>query len=99
MGRQKVTKKRSFTPEYKKEVVEMIKQRGLSTAQAAQDLGLGKSTLESWLRKYRKANPEVPPLSIDEREELRVLRKENQTLKMERDFLKKTVAFFARSVV
>jgi transposase len=35
-------------------------------------------------------------LSTDEREELARLRRENQTLRMEREILKKAAAFFAR---
>ena len=37
-----------------------------------------------------------PELSVSERAELQRLRKENQTLKMERDFLKKAAAYFAK---
>jgi transposase len=36
-----------------------------------------------------------PDLEVSERAELARLRKENQQLKMERDFLKKAAAFFA----
>jgi transposase len=35
-------------------------------------------------------------LSLDEREELRRLRRENARLKQERDILKRATAFFAR---
>ena len=35
-------------------------------------------------------------LSSDEREELQRLRRENQTLRMEREILKKAAAFFAK---
>ena len=91
--------RRKFTEEYKQEAVELVIGRGVSISQAAQDLGLGKSTLERWVRKYRDENPEEEPLTLSEREELRQLRKENNTLRMERDFLKKTAAFFAKGSV
>ncbi len=35
-------------------------------------------------------------LTSDEKDELRRLRRENRTLKMEREFLKKATAFFAK---
>jgi transposase len=59
-------------------------------------LGIVEGTLGHWVAKARE-NGEVnePELNVSERAELQRLRKENQTLKMERDFLKKATAFFA----
>ncbi len=95
----KVKQRRKFTVEYQQEAVALVRERGLTIAQASQDLGLGKSTLEAWLRKYNNGLEVEPPLTVSERDELRKLRKDYQTVKMERDFLKKTAVFFARSVV
>ncbi len=48
------------------------------------------------MRQARIDAGEEEGLSSDEREELRRLRSENRTLKMERDLLKKAAAFFAK---
>jgi transposase len=37
-------------------------------------------------------------LSVDEREELKQLRKENKNLRMEKEILKKASAFFAKAM-
>ncbi len=37
-------------------------------------------------------------LSVDERDELKQLRKENKNLRMEKEILKKTSAFFAKEM-
>ena len=97
-GKQRMGK-RKFTEEYKQDAVGLVVSQGISVAQAAEDSGIGKSTLEKWVRLYRSDHPEEKPLSLSEREELRQLRKEIQTVRMERDFLKKTAAFFARSMI
>ena len=91
--------RRKYTAEYQQEAVELVVSLGISTAQAAEDLGIGKSTLERWVSVYKSQHPEEKPLTLSEREELRQLRKEIQTVRMERDFLKKTAAFFARSTI
>lgn len=41
---------------------------------------------------------EEKPLSVEERAELKQLRKEVKTLRMEKDILKKTNAFFAKEM-
>ena len=50
----------------------------------------------NWVVKAKKSGQvKEKPLSGAERTELEQLRKENQRLKMERDFLKKAAAWFA----
>ncbi len=54
-------------------------------------------TLRNWVKQAERDEGKRPDgLSTDEREELARLRRENQTLRMEREILKKTAAFFAR---
>jgi transposase len=87
---------RRFTPEYKAEAVQFVISSGKPVAEIARNLGIVEGTLGNWVAKARE-NGEArgPELDVSERAELARLRKENQTLKMERDFLKKAAAFFA----
>lgn len=50
-----------------------------------------------WVNRYKKTNPvDEPGLSEPERAELERLRKENRELRMEKEFLGKAAAFFAK---
>jgi transposase len=90
---------RQFTDEYKQQAVKLVLEQGLSISQAAQDLGLGKSTLDKWLRVFRERLADPAALTEQERDELKRLRKENQQLRLERDLLKKATAFFAKGSI
>jgi transposase len=88
--------RRTFTPEYKAEAVQFVVSSGQSIAEVARNLGIVETTLGNWVAKARETGEaKEPELDISERAELARLRKENQRLKMERDFLKKAAAFFA----
>jgi transposase len=64
----------------------------------AKDLDLTESALRNWVREAEGGESKSPAstLTTAEREELVRLRKENRQLQMERDFLKKAAAFFAK---
>lgn len=85
---------RKYTKEYKREAVKMVKEGGLSLCGAARELGLASSTLCKWVKESGEPSPDS--LTINEREELKVLRKEVKQLRMERDILKKATAYFAK---
>jgi transposase len=88
--------RRKFTPEYKAEAVQYVISSGQPVAEVARNLGIVEATLGNWVAKAREnGETKEPELSVSERAELQRLRKENQTLKMEREFLKKATAFFA----
>lgn len=66
--------------------------------QLAQEIGISESSLRRWVQQYtvdKKGDP-GGPLTSDERAELRRLRKELKRVTMERDFLKRATAYFAK---
>jgi transposase len=90
-------KHRRFTPDQKADAVRLARKVG-NVSKVARELGLVPSVLHRWVRQAeidRKRDPEGP-LTTEEREELRRLQREVGTLRMERDFLKKAAAFFAK---
>jgi len=88
--------RRYFSPEFKAETVELIRSSGRSIPDICAELDLTETTVRKWVLQARVDAGEVEGLSTDEREELRRLRSENRTLRMERDLLKKAAAFFAK---
>ena len=89
--------RRKFSKEFKAEAVALVLERGLSASQVARDLGVGQPTISRWVRVAQEAAA-PGALSATEREELRRLREETKTLRMERDILKKAAAFFAKEM-
>lgn len=88
--------RRSFSAEQKAEAVRLAKEVG-NLSQVARDLDIGRSSLVAWVRQAAVDAGEGPggALTTEEKAELTRLRRENRTLRMERDFLKKAAAFFA----
>ena len=46
--------RRRFSKEFKADAVRLVVEQQLSTKQAAEDLGIGQTTLENWVRKHRE---------------------------------------------
>ncbi len=69
-----------------------------STARAdvARSLGVNEGTLGNWAQKERKERGDGAPVSVDERAELAELRTEVTQLRMERDLLKRSLAFWVK---
>jgi transposase len=90
--------RRSFTPEFKAEAVKLVRETGKSVRQVAEELDLTKTVLRRWVRQADtdEGNGPEGALTTAEKEELTRLRREVHTLRMERDFLKKTAAWFAK---
>ena len=86
-----------YPPEFRAEAVELIRSGTKSFGQLSRDLGVSDQTLRNWVRQADvDAGRRHDGLTTSEREELRRLRAENRTLRMERDLLKKAAVFFAR---
>jgi len=86
-----------YPPEFRAEAVELIRSGTKSFSQLSRDIGVSDQTLRNWVRQADvDARRRRDGLTTTEREELRRLRAENRTLRMERDLLKKAAVFFAK---
>jgi transposase len=91
--------RRSFTREFKVEAVRLVRDRGVSVAQASRDLGVHENVIRKWAKDF-EADPEqsfpgqghMKPVEAENER----LRREVQKLKAERDILKKAAAYFAK---
>jgi transposase len=88
--------RRQFTAEFKRDAVGLVRTTGRPIAEIARELGIYDSTLGNWVRQDRIDRGEAEGLSTEERARLRQLEAENTKLRMERDLLKRTVAFWVK---
>lgn len=89
-------KRMRYTPEFRREAVRLVVEQGLAAAGVADDLGVSRHTIYTWLQALREeveAEGKVPQRS--QAEEIRQLRKDLERARMERDILKKAAAYFA----
>ena len=92
-------KRRQFSREFKLEAVKLVKNRGVSVAQASRDLGVHENVLRKWVRELAADPQQAFPgqgVMKPEQAEIERLKKENAKLRMERDLLKKAAAYFAK---
>jgi transposase len=89
--------RRFFPPEYKAEVVELIRSTGKTVGQVARELDLTETAVREWVKRADlDAGRRTDGLTTAEREELRRLRHEVRDLREEREILRKAAVFFAR---
>lgn len=94
--------RRIFSREYKLEAVKLVRERGVTVAQAARDLDVHENVLRKWVREYGDAPSQSFPgkgQMKPEQLEIERLRREVAKLKAERDILKKAAAYFARDAI
>lgn len=91
--------KRKYDKEFKLNAVSLVVDQGLSINKVRQDLGIGLSTLQRWVRELKsRGKKRAFPGSghgHPEEERLRKLERENEVLRRERDILKKALAIFS----
>jgi|SRR5712664_1766937 len=91
--------RRRFSREFKVEAVRLVRERGVSMAQAARDLEVHVNVLRGWVREDRADPTHAFPgngQQKPEAAEVTQLKREVVRLKMERDILKKAAAYFAK---
>ena len=93
--------RRKFTREFKLEAVRLIKERGVSYAQASHDLSVHQSQLRNWVKALADDPHHAFPgqgQMKPEQLEIAQLKREVIRLKAERDILKKAAAYFAKEI-
>jgi transposase len=92
------TTRRQFTDAFKSEAVRLTRESGRPVAQVARELGISDNVLYRWTNEQRHAESQGSTRQAvrARQEELTRLKRENETLRKERDFLRRAAAFFAR---
>jgi len=94
--RKKSRPRRSFTPEFKADIVERCRRGDRSIGQVARDFDLTETAVREWVKQAKVDAGERAGLTSDEHEELSVLRRENRRLREDVEILKRATAFFAK---
>ena len=96
MERKKPRPRRSFTPEFKADIVERCRVGDRTIGQVARDFDLTETAVRAWVRQAEIDTGQRPGLSTEERQELAQLRRENRRLREDVDILRRATAFFAK---
>jgi len=89
-----------YSKEFREEAVKMVTEEKLPRAETARRLSIPVSTIGNWIKAHKdgklaEVGKTYRPLTEIEMEMAR-LKKENVTLKMENEILKKAAAYFAK---
>ncbi len=98
MGKRNTTRvRRTFTPEFKRDAVALVK-KGKTITEVARSLGVARSLLQRWKEQLDVESTEAFPgrgNTTSEKERIRRLEKDLRDAREERDILKKALAYFA----
>ena len=75
----------------------LVTEQGYKPTEAARSLGIGDNLIRRWKREFEE-EASGAKLGVDERQELKQLRKENRMLRMEKEILKKASTYFAKEM-
>lgn len=92
MTNHKVVKQTRRDREFRMDAAKMIVEGGRSTGEVAKELGHSYPTVASWVKAY-KAEKSAPKMSASELK-LKAANEEIHRLKVQVEFLKKTMAYF-----
>ena len=95
-------KYREFTPEFKKQALELLKRGDKSASELERELGITPGLLGKWRSRYQVVAREGQPTQIAPSEmeaakaEIRRLQRELANVEEEREILKKVLSIFSR---
>jgi transposase len=87
--------RRSFTAEFKADIVERCRRGDRSIGQVARDFDLTETAVREWVRQAEIDAGRRDGLTSEERRELSELRRDNRRLRQDVEILKRATAFFA----
>ncbi len=94
-----MTKRRKYSPEFKREAVLLTQQPGVSCRQIALDIGVNPNLLNRWKREAEQSKEQAFKGHGSPRdEEMAKLKRELAKVKKERDFLREAASFFAKEL-
>lgn len=87
--------RRTFSPEFKLESAQLVLDQGYTVKAASEAIGVGKSTLEYWIRQLREERrgktPSASALTPEQRR-IQELEKKLRKVEQEKEILKKATA-------
>lgn len=90
-----IKERRTFTPEFKLEVAQLVLDQGYSVREASSAMDVGKTTIDRWVRQLKNERngtaDHANALTPDQRE-IQELKKKNKRLELEKEILKKATA-------
>jgi transposase len=87
-----------WPPEFRRDAVAMVLDEGRSIADVARSVGVIAGTLGNWVGLERIERGERTGLTAEDRSDMAELRAENAQLRMERDLLKRSLAFWIKEI-
>ena len=87
---------RPYSPEFRQRIIELVR-KGRTPEELGRQFEPSAQAIRNWVRQAdRDVGHRQDGLTTAEQEELRRLRRENRTLREEREILKRAAAWFAR---
>lgn len=87
--------RRKFTPEFRLEAAQLVVDHGYKVKDAAEAMGVGKSTIDKWARQLRQERsgitPKATPLTAEQLK-IRELEAKIRRIETEKEILKKATA-------
>jgi len=97
LGKKRPRPRRSFTAQFKAEIVELCQRGDRSVGQVAKDFDLTETAVREWVKQAQlDTGTRTDGLTSDEKTELAQLRRENRQLREDVEILKRATAFFVK---
>jgi len=89
-------KQRRYSPEFRLEAAQLVVDQGYTLKAACEAMGVGKSTMEYWVRRLRAERSGKPPQGGEaltpEQREIQELKRKLRRVEEEKEILKKATA-------